>query len=132
MLKFRFVPNPLKNPLRKLDLNFVSLSETIFLGIPCNLEISFMKNFAILVLHIKNTHFDSVASVVITKVASVASVKEEYCHDAYVVPVNDIRRTLGTCQTLDLEEEERLIGLMNLLPSKNTKKTKFLEGSAPL
>jgi hypothetical protein len=48
------------------------------------------------------------------------------------MPVNDIRRTLGTCQILDLEEEERLIGLMNLFPSENTKKTKFLEGSAPL
>jgi hypothetical protein len=54
-------------------------------------------------LHIKITHFDSVASVVITKVASVAfcsqgrkcrmlltsvaSVKKAYCHDAYVVPI---------------------------------------------
>jgi hypothetical protein len=90
-------------------------------------------------LHIKNTHFDSVASVVITKVASVAFClqvsqvsRKAYCHDAYVVPVNDIRRTLGTCQTLDLEEEERLTGLMNLFPSENTQKTKFLEGSAPL
>jgi hypothetical protein len=63
---------------------------------------------------------------------SVASVREAYFHDAHVVPVNDIRRTLGTCQTLDLEEEERLTGLMNLLPSENTKKTKFLEGSTPL
>jgi hypothetical protein len=83
-------------------------------------------------LHIKYTHFDSVTSVVITKVASFTSVKEEYYHDAYVVHVNDIKRTLGTCQTLDLEEEERLIGLMNLLPSENTQKTNFLEGSTPL
>ena len=90
-------------------------------------------------LHIKNTHFDSVTSVIITKVASVTFCsqvsqvsKKEYCHDAYVMPVNDIRRTLGTCQTLDLEEEERLTGLMNLLPSENTKKTKFFEGSDPL
>jgi hypothetical protein len=58
--------------------------------------------------------------------------KKEYYHDVYVVPINDIRRTLGTCQTLDLEEEERLTGLMNLLPSENTQKTKFLEESAPL
>jgi hypothetical protein len=56
---------------------------------------------------------------------SVASVREAYCHDAYVVLVNDIRRTLETPQTLDLEEEERLTGLMNLLPSENTQKTKF-------
>jgi hypothetical protein len=48
------------------------------------------------------------------------------------MPVNDIRRTLGTCQTLDLEEEERLTGLMNLFPSENTQKTKFLEENAPL
>jgi hypothetical protein len=58
--------------------------------------------------------------------------KKAYCHDAYVMPINDIRRTLGTCQKLDLEEEERLTGLMNLLPFENTQKTKFLEGSAPL
>jgi hypothetical protein len=43
-----------------------------------------------------------------------------------------MRRRLGTCQTLDLEEEERLTGLMDLLPSENTQKTKFLEESAPL
>jgi hypothetical protein len=36
-----------------------------------------------------------------------------------------MRRTLETPQTLDLEEEERLIGLMNLLPFENTQKTKF-------
>ena len=58
--------------------------------------------------------------------------KKAYCHDAHVVPVNEIKRTLGTCQTLDLEEEERLTGLMNLFPFENTQKTKFLEGSAPL
>jgi hypothetical protein len=46
------------------------------------------------VLYIKNTHFDSVASVVITKVASVAFfsqvsqvLKKAYYHDAYVVPI---------------------------------------------
>jgi hypothetical protein len=51
-------------------------------------------------LHVKITHFDSVASVVITSVAfysqgrkcrmlltSVASVREAYCHDDYVVPI---------------------------------------------
>ena len=54
-------------------------------------------------LHIKNTHFDSVASVIIAKVASVTfcsqgrkcrmlltsvtSVREAYFHDAYVVPI---------------------------------------------
>jgi hypothetical protein len=47
------------------------------------------------------------------------------------VPVNDIRRTLGTCQTLDLEEEERLTGLMNLFPSENTQKTKFWRRALP-
>ena len=51
--------------------------------------------------------------------------KKEYCHDAHVMPVNDIKRTLGMSQTLDLEEEERLPGLMNLLPSENSQKTKF-------
>jgi hypothetical protein len=50
MLKFIFVPNPLKNPLHKLEVNFVSLSETIVLGIPCSLAISFMKIYAILVV----------------------------------------------------------------------------------
>jgi hypothetical protein len=83
----------------------------------------------------KNTHFDSVASVgrkCRILLTSVANVKEAYCHDAYIVHVNDIRRTLGTCQTLDLEEEERLTGLMNLLPSENIQKTKFLKESAPL
>jgi hypothetical protein len=46
------------------------------------------------VLHIKNTHFDSIASVVITKVASVAFCsqvsqvsKKAYYHDAYVMPI---------------------------------------------
>jgi hypothetical protein len=43
-----------------------------------------------------------------------------------------MRRTLNTHQTLDLEEEEWLIGLMNLLPSERTQKTEFLEESAPL
>jgi hypothetical protein len=58
--------------------------------------------------------------------------KKAYCHDAHAVPINDIKRTLGTCQTLDLEEEERLTGLMNLFPSESTSKTKFLKESAPL
>ena len=56
---------------------------------------------------------------------SVASVREAYFHDAYVVLVNDIRRRLDTCKTLDLEEEKRLTRLMNLLPSENTQETKF-------
>jgi hypothetical protein len=47
------------------------------------------------------------------------------------MPINDIRRTLGTCQTLDLEEEERLTGLMNLLPSENTQKLSFWRGALP-
>jgi hypothetical protein len=45
-------------------------------------------------LHIKNTHFDSVASVIIISVASVAFFsqvsqvsRKAYCHDAYVVPI---------------------------------------------
>ena len=83
-------------------------------------------------LHIKNTHFDSVASVVITRFASVTFfsqvsqvLNKTYYHDAHVVPVNKIKRTLGTPQTFDLEEEERLTGLMNLFPSENTQKTKF-------
>jgi hypothetical protein len=42
------VSNPLNNPLQKLEVNFVYLSETIVLGIPCNLAISFMKIYAIL------------------------------------------------------------------------------------
>jgi hypothetical protein len=43
-----------------------------------------------------------------------------------------MRRTLDTHQTLDLEEEEWLTGLMNLLPSERTQKIEFLEESAPL
>jgi hypothetical protein len=43
-----------------------------------------------------------------------------------------MRRTLETPKTFSLEEEERLTGLMNLFPSENTKKTKFLEGSTAL
>jgi hypothetical protein len=58
--------------------------------------------------------------------------KKEYFHDAHVVPVNDIKKTLGTCQTLGLEEEERLTRIMNLFPSENTQKTKLLKESAPL
>jgi hypothetical protein len=50
MLKFRFVPKPLNNPLHKFEVKFVSLSETIVLGIPCNLEISIMYIYAILVV----------------------------------------------------------------------------------
>jgi hypothetical protein len=50
VLKFIFVPNPLNNPLQKLEVNFISQSETIVLGIPCNLEISFMKISAMLVV----------------------------------------------------------------------------------
>jgi hypothetical protein len=57
--------------------------------------------------------------------------KEAYCHDAYVVPINDMRRTLETPQTLDLEEEERLTELMNLLPSENTQKTNFGRRALP-
>ena len=57
--------------------------------------------------------------------------KKAYCHDAHVMPVNDIKRILGTCQTLDLEEEERLTGLMNLLPSENTQKTMFWRRTLP-
>ena len=34
------------NPYQKLELNLTSLSETIVLGNPCNLKISFMKMFA--------------------------------------------------------------------------------------
>ena len=45
--------------------------------------------------------------------------------------VNDIRRTLDTCQTLDLEEEDRLTRLMNLLPYENTQKTKFWRRALP-
>jgi hypothetical protein len=57
----------------------------------------------LLLLHVKIAHFDSVASVIITSVASVAffsqgrkcrmlltsvaSVREAYYHDAYVVPI---------------------------------------------
>jgi hypothetical protein len=37
---------------------------------------------------------------------SVTSVREAYFHDAYVVPVNDIKRTLKKPQTFDLEEEK--------------------------
>jgi hypothetical protein len=90
-------------------------------------------------LHIKNTHFDSVASVVITRFASVIFcsqvsqvLKKAYCHDAHVVPVKNIKRALGTCQTFSLEEEEMLTRLMNLLPFENTQKTKLLKESAPL
>jgi hypothetical protein len=43
-----------------------------------------------------------------------------------------MRRSLGTHQTLDLEEEEWLTGIMNLLPSERTQKIEFLEESAPL
>jgi hypothetical protein len=42
-----------------------------------------------------------------------------------------MRRTLETPQTLVLEEEERLTGLMNLLPSENTQKTKFWRRALP-
>jgi hypothetical protein len=42
-----------------------------------------------------------------------------------------MRRTLETPQTFDLEEEERLTGLMYVFPSENTKKTSVLEESAP-
>jgi hypothetical protein len=45
-------------------------------------------------LHIKNTHFDSVTSVIIISVASVTFclqvsqvLKKSYCHDAYIVPI---------------------------------------------
>jgi hypothetical protein len=60
-----------------------------------NVFISGMMTIGLLgLLHIEITHFDSVASVVITKVASVALcsqvsqvLKKEYYHDAYVVHI---------------------------------------------
>jgi hypothetical protein len=72
-------------------------------------------------LHIKITHFDSVASVVITKVTSVAfcsqgrkcrmlltsvaGVKESIL-PCLCRAYNDMRKTLETPQTSDLEEEK--------------------------
>ena len=46
MLKFNFVPKYENKPFRKLEVNFGSPLETIALGNPCNLKISFMKIFA--------------------------------------------------------------------------------------
>ena len=57
--------------------------------------------------------------------------KKTYCHDAHVMPVNEIKRTLGTCQTLDLEEEERLTRLMNrLVDQVKVQWDKYSPGSA--
>jgi hypothetical protein len=75
-----------------------------------------------MLLHIKITHFDSVASIVITKVASVAfcsqgrkchmlltsvaSVKESILPWCLCRTYNDMRKTFETPQTSDLEEEK--------------------------
>jgi hypothetical protein len=48
VLKFICFPNPLNNPFQKLDVNLESLSNTIVLGTPCNLEIYRMYIVAIL------------------------------------------------------------------------------------
>jgi hypothetical protein len=44
----------------------------------------------------------------------------------------DIKRTLETSQTFDLEEEERLTGFINLFPFERTTKFEFLDESTPL
>jgi hypothetical protein len=50
MIKFIFGRNHLNNPLQKFEVKFVSLFETITLGIPCNLVISSIYISTILVV----------------------------------------------------------------------------------
>jgi hypothetical protein len=54
----------------------------------------YMEEWLRLLLQIEITHFDSVTSVIITKVASVTFLlqvsqvsRKAYCHDAYVMPI---------------------------------------------
>ena len=47
MLNSRMVSRPTIKDFQKLEVNFMSLSDTIFLGIPCSLNISFMNMLAI-------------------------------------------------------------------------------------
>jgi hypothetical protein len=47
VLKNNLVSRPSINDFQKLEVNFMSLSDTIFLGIPCSLNISFMNMLAI-------------------------------------------------------------------------------------
>jgi hypothetical protein len=42
VLKLKFVPNPLNSPLQNFEVKLESLSDTIVLGIPCNLTIYHM------------------------------------------------------------------------------------------
>jgi hypothetical protein len=48
MLRCKHVPKPLNKPFQILEENFVSLSETIALVTPCNLETSFIYIYEIL------------------------------------------------------------------------------------
>jgi hypothetical protein len=46
MLNSNLVYKPTIKDFQKLEVNFVSLSDTISLGIPCSLNISFMNTLA--------------------------------------------------------------------------------------
>jgi hypothetical protein len=47
MLNKNLVSKPAISDLQKLEVNFVSLSDTISFGIPCSLNTSFMNTWAI-------------------------------------------------------------------------------------
>jgi hypothetical protein len=95
-----------------------------------------LEKYGIRVLHLKITHFDSVASVFITSVVSVASCPQvshlDYkcckCHKSILPsclchPSNDITKTLKTPQRLVWKKRNHLTGGTSLLslekPLKN-------------
>ena len=83
-------------------------------------------------LHFKITHFDSVASVVITSVASVAfwsQVSENaYCHNVYVVPIKTSKGHLKHLKQLIWKKRNGLTEIINLFPLE---KRYFWRGELP-
>jgi hypothetical protein len=56
VIKKNLVSKPAIKDFQKLEVNFVSLSNTISLGMPCNLNISYMNMLAISIsLHVDLT-----------------------------------------------------------------------------
>ena len=89
-------------------------------------------------LHIKITQFDSVASVVITSVASVAFWSQvsqvlikPYFHNSYVVPTMTSERLLKHLKHLIRKKRNGLTEFMNLLPFERTTKIEFQRRTLP-
>jgi hypothetical protein len=86
--------------------------------------------------HLKITHFVSVASVVITSVASVAFwsqvsqvLEKEYCHNFYVVPITTSEGHLKHLKQLIWKKRNGLTEFIHLFPLENPFKRYFWRGA---